>query len=120
MQHKRFSVLARGLGKSAVCIPEFIGRVLALLGDRTNRKPTYPNLSLDDLRKLVVPDFNATGEDAVNMLAAAYDRHAEDTLLPLPQMDSCEVRRGLDGEFVGVVRRQLGSEPSVTGNRYGG
>ena len=61
------------------------------------------------------------------MLAAAYDRYAEDTLLPLQQMDSCEVRRGLDeavvgaldldGEFVGAIRRQLGSEPSVTGKR---
>ena len=104
--------------------------VLALLGDRTNRVPSYPNLSLDDLRKLVVPDFKAIGEDAVNALAAAYNRYAEDTLLSLPQMDSCEVRRGLDdavcdalgldGEFVGTVRRQLGSEPSVTGERYGG
>ena len=101
--------------------------VLSLLGDRTNKKPTYPNLSLDDLRKLVVPDFKTIGEDAVNMLAAAYDRYAEDTLLPLQQMDSCEVRRGLDeavvgaldldGEFVGAIRRQLGSEPSVTGKR---
>lgn len=104
--------------------------VLSFLGNRTNRIPTYPNLSLDDLRKLVVPDFKAIGEDAVSALAAAYDRYAEDTLLPLPQMDSCEVRRGLDdavcdalgldGEFVGSVRHQLGSEPSVTGVRYGG
>lgn len=48
----------------------------------------------------------------------------------VPEMDSCEVRcgldeavceaLGLDGEFVGSVRRQLESEPSVTGNRYGG
>ena len=63
------------------------------------------------------------------MLAAAYDRYADSALLPLPQMDSCEVRRGLDevvcealgldGEVVGAIRRQLGSEPSVTGNRYG-
>ena len=103
---------------------------MALLGDRTNRKPTYPNRSLDDLRKLVVPDFEAIGEDALSTLVAAYDRHAADVLLPLPQVDSCDVRRGLDeavcealgldGEFVGSVRRQLGSEPSVTGKRYGG
>ena len=104
--------------------------LLSLLGDRTNNVPAYPNLSLDDLRKLVVPDFNAIGEDAVSRLVVAYDRYAEDTLLPLQQMDSCEVRRGLDeavvgaldmdGEFVGSVRRQLGSEPSVRGERYGG
>lgn len=66
----------------------------------------------------------------MSALADTYDRYAEDTLLPLPQMDSCEVRRGLDdavcaalgldGEFVGSVRRQLGSEPSVRGERYRG
>ena len=70
--------------------------VLVLLGDRTNKKPTYPNLSLDDLRKLVVPDFRAIGEHGVSRLAAAYDRYAESVLLPLPRMGSCEVRRGLD------------------------
>ena len=104
--------------------------ILALLGDRTNKKPTYPNLSLDDLRKLVVPDFKALGEDAVSRLAAAYDRYAEDVLLPLPRMGSCEVRRGLDdavcealgvdGEFVGVVRGQIAGEPSVRGRGMGG
>ncbi len=96
----------------------------------TDRKPTHPNLSLDDLRKLIVPDFNAIGDDALSTLAAAYDRHAADVLLPLPQMESCEVRRGLDvdvcaalgmdEEVVEAIRRQLGSEPSVTGARYGG
>ena len=104
--------------------------VLSLLGDRTNNVPAYPNLSLDDLRKLVVPDFEAIGEDGVGRLAAAYDRYAEDVLLPLPRMGSCEVRRGLDdavcgalgmdGEFVGVVRGQIAGEPSVRGERYGG
>ena len=36
--------------------------ILSLLGDRTNKKPTYPNLSIDDLRKLTVPNFTAIGE----------------------------------------------------------
>ena len=36
--------------------------ILSLLGDRTNKKPTYPNLSIDDLRKLTVPDFTEIGE----------------------------------------------------------
>ena len=104
--------------------------VLSFLGNRTNRIPSYPNLSLDDLRKLVVPDFRVVGEDAVEVLAAVYDGYAGDALLPLPLMDSCEVRRGLDeavcealgldGEFVGAVRRGLGTEPSVRGVRYGG
>ena len=103
---------------------------LAMLGNRSIRELSYSQFSMDDLRKLIVPDFNAIGEDAVNMLASAYDRYSENTLLPLPQMDSCEVRRGLDdavcaalgldGEFVGAVRRGLGSEPSVRGVRYGG
>ena len=102
--------------------------VLAILGDRTNKTPSYPQLSLNDLRKLVVPDFAAIGGAAA--LAAIYDAHAEDTLLPLPQMNDCPVRRaldeaviatlGLDGEMVATIRRSLAAEPSVTGRRYAG
>ena len=102
--------------------------VLAILGDRTNKTPSYPQLSLNDLRKLVVPDFAAIGGAPV--LAAIYDAHAEDTLLPLPQMNACPVRRaldeaviatlGLDREMVATIRRSLAAEPSVTGRRYGG
>ena len=104
--------------------------ILAILGDRTNKKPTYPQFSLDDLRKLTVPDFAAIGRDAAPVLAAVYDAHAEDTLLPLPQMDDCPVRRalddaviatlGLDREMVATIRRSLAIEPSVTGRRYAG
>ena len=100
------------------------------MGDRTNKKPTYPNLSLDDMRKLIVPNFAAIGESAVARLAAAYDALAERTLLPLPQMDADPVRRalddavcdalGLDGERVAAIRRNLAAEPSVTGRRYAG
>ena len=103
--------------------------VLAILGDRTNKTPSYPQLSLDDLRKLVVPDFATIGRDAAPVLTAVYDAHAEDTLLPLPQMNDCPVRRaldeaviatlGLDGEMVATIRRSLAMEPSVTGRRYG-
>ena len=103
--------------------------LLALLGNRSNKIPSYPQFSLDDLRKLVVPDFAALGVAAVARLASAYDAHAEDVLLPLPQIDADPVRRelddavvlalGLDGELVASVRRQLGMEPSVTGRRYG-
>ena len=102
--------------------------LLSILGDRTNKKPTYPQFSLDDLRKLVVPDFTVIGEDAVVALAEIYDAHARDVLLPLPQMNECPVRRALDdavlealdldGEMVATIRRSLAAEPSVTGQRY--
>ena len=101
-----------------------------MLGDRSNRKPTYPNLSMDDMKKLVVPNFAAMGEAAVRRLASAYDALADKTLLRLPQMDTDPVRRalddavcgalGLDADRVGSIRRHLAAEPSVTGRRYGG
>ena len=101
--------------------------ILALLGNRSNRTPSYPQFSIDDLRKLAVPDFAAMGSA---QLVAAYQSHAEDVLLPLPQMDVDPVRcalddavvaaLGLDGETVATIRRQLAAEPSVTGRRYGG
>lgn len=70
--------------------------ILALLGDRSNKIPSYPQFSLDDLRKVRVPDFTAIGLDAIAALAAAYDARANDVLLPLPQMNHCPVRRALD------------------------
>lgn len=104
--------------------------ILALLGNRSNKVPSYPQFSIDDLRKLVVPDFNVIGDAATAQLSAAYDAHAADILLPLPQMDADPVRRalddavasalGLDGETVAAVRRNLAMEPSVTGRRYAG
>ena len=102
--------------------------ILSILGDRTNKKPTYPNMSLADLRKLIVPDFAALGDHAVETLASAYDEHADKVLLPLPQMDSDPVRAalddavcaalGVDSEIVTTIRRLLAAEPSVTGERY--
>ena len=102
--------------------------LLALLGDRSNRKPTYPQFSLDDLRNLVVPDFQTIGPVAVAKLAATYDKYANSVLLPLPQMNNCAVRRtldvvvcdalGMDGETMDTIRLQLAAEPSVTGKRY--
>ena len=102
--------------------------LLSILGDRTNKKPTYPQFSLDDLRKLVVPDFATIGEDVVAALAEIYNTHASDVLLPLPQMNECPVRRALDDaviaaldldeETVATIRRSLAAEPSVTGRRY--
>ena len=104
--------------------------VFALLGNRTNRKISYPRFSSDDLVKLIVPDFASIGEDAVAKLAAAYDKLSEQKLLPLPQMDADPVRRALDDavcdalsldtEMVATIRRNLAAEPSVTGKRYAG
>ena len=104
--------------------------ILSVLGDRSNKKPTYPNFSLDDLRKLPVPDFAALGAAAVAQLAAAYDDYAAAVMLPLPQLNECPARigldaatiaaLGLDGETVATLRRELSSEPSVTGRRRRG
>ena len=102
--------------------------ILSMLGDRTNKKPTYPNLSIEDLRKMRIPDFAAMGDGAVWKLAVDYDSLAKQPMLPLPQMDSCDVRRTLDEsvctalridrETIDMIRRSLASEPSVTGRRY--
>ena len=103
--------------------------VLALLGNRTNKIPSYPHFSQDDLRKLIVPDFTALGSSAAARLAAAYDAYAQAILRPLPQMDADPTRHALDaaviaaldldGELAAAIRRQLAAEPSVTGRRYG-
>ena len=102
--------------------------VLTLLGNRTNKIPTRPNLSIDDLRKLPVPDFEAIGDGAVWMLAMAYDCLAEEPLCSLPWMDTCDTRLSLDEsvcaalnidpEMVAGIRRQLAAEPSVTGRQF--
>ena len=102
--------------------------ILALLGDRSNKVPSYPQFSLDDLRKVRVPDFSVVGSDAITALAFAYDAHAHQVLLPLPQMNQCPVRLALDDvvtnaldldwELVPNIRRTLAEEPSVTGQRY--
>ena len=104
--------------------------ILALLGNRSNKTPSYPQFSLDDMRKLIVPNFAAIGNDAAERLAGAFDALAEQALLPLPRMDDCAVRQGLDaavcealgldGERVDTIRRNLAAEPSVTGRRYAG
>ena len=103
--------------------------VLALLGDRTNKVPSYPGFSMSDLKKMPVPDFAAI-DGAADRLAEAYDAHAKDALLPLPRMDDCPTRRalddavvdalGVDAETVSSIRRSLAAEPSITGRRYTG
>ena len=104
--------------------------VLAMLGGRSNTKPTYPKFSMADLRKIPVPDFAALGEAAALRLAAEYDAQCEQTLQPLPRMDADPARAaldaavcaalGIDAERVATIRRHLAAEPSVTGRRYAG
>ena len=118
------------MGKGGVRLSEFVGRHTVHVGQTAQtRYPPTPGSPLDDLRKLVVPDF-ASDDEAVARLAAAYDAYAEDVLLPLPQMDECATRKaldkavcaalGIDSETVATIRRQLAAEPSVTGKRYAG
>ena len=104
--------------------------IFAWLGNRTNKILSYPQFSIDDMRNYPVPDFAAIGGTAVAQLAAAYDEYADAVLLPLPQLNNCPARQGLDaaviaalgldGELVANIRRQLAMEPSVTGQRYAG
>ena len=104
--------------------------VLAVLGGRSSRVLNYPWFSMDDLNKLLVPNFPVLGDAVVDKLAAAYDKYAEQVMLPLPQMNQCPVRLALDeavaealnidGETVATSRRQLAMEPSITGKRYAG
>ena len=68
--------------------------VLALLGNRSNKVPSYPQFSMDDMRKLAVPEFASFGDAVVTQLASAYDELSNRTLLPLPEMDGCDVRAG--------------------------
>lgn len=102
--------------------------VLAIIGDRTNKIPSYPHFSMDDLNRIPVPDFATMDKAQVGELAAAYDEHCESVLLPLPCMQECETRQaldaaviaalGIDEEVVATIRRELTREPSVTGRRY--
>ena len=122
------SLLAKWEKALCVFLNSSIG-LLSFLGDRTNKTPSRPNLSLDDLRKLFVPDFATLSDEAIQTLASTYDAHAQKTLLPLPQMDADPVRAALDDatcaalsidpETTATIRRHLSAEPSITGKRYG-
>ena len=126
MQENDTEILEKSL---CVYLNSSIG-ILAVLGDRSNKIPSYPQFSMDDLNRLIVPDFAALDNNALNILVSAYDAHANNTLLPLPQMDADPVRAaldtavrtalGIDVEEVATIRRHLAAEPSVTGKRHAG
>ena len=70
---------------------------------------TYPNFSLDGLRSLRVPH---PGRCDVAQLAAAFDRHASETLKPLPEMRADPVRRALDDAVLHAVPGLSPEEPA--------
>ena len=98
--------------------------LLSLLGERDNRKPSYPSFSLDTLRSLPVPNLAALGATERELLDGWYDWLQNDVLLPFPRMAEDPVRRqideavtqalGLDAEWIATIRRELAREPSVT------
>lgn len=101
---------------------------LAILGNRSIRDLSYSQFSMDDLRRIPVPNFEALGEAKVNALASVYDQLCKRILLPLPQIMEDETRQALDravvsalgisDEIVANIRRELSHEPSVTGKPY--
>ena len=57
--------------------------ILALLGERDNRVPSYPSFSLDTLRSLPVPDFSKLGSDERDLLSSRFDQLSGEVLLPV-------------------------------------
>ena len=85
-------------------------------------------MSMDDLNKIPMPDFNALAPAQVSALAAGYDGLCEFTLLPLPLILKDETRLaldrivtralGIDAALAAALRRELAREPSITGKPY--
>ena len=103
--------------------------LLSLLGQRDNRKPSYPSFSLDTLRSLPVPNFAALGAGERDLLSSWFGWLQNETLQPFPQMHEDPVRQqiddavvkalGLDPEWIATMRRELAREPSVTDGGHG-
>ena len=101
---------------------------LAVLGNRSARHLSYSQLSMDDLRRIPVPDFAEMDEQDILRIARAYDSTKDLRMLPLAQMNGCETRKKLDHaiisslrideELVSTIRDQLSREPSVTNRPY--
>ena len=101
--------------------------LISLLGERDNRKPSYPSFSLDTLRSLPIPDFTSLGENELKLLDSWFDWLQNEPLQPFPNMHEDPVRHqiddaivqalGLDGDWVANIRQELAREPSVKGRR---
>ena len=104
--------------------------LLSVMGERDNRKPSYPSFSLDTLRSLPVPDFTALDDARLESLSDAFDELQHETLQSFPEMPNDPVRAQideavihaleLDAEWVATIRRELSREPSVTDRRGDG
>ena len=98
--------------------------LLGILGDRDNRKPSYPSFSLDTLRSMPVPELTTLGSMEMEKLTQLFDRLRHKTLQPFPLLEDDEVRLQidhaviqalkLDPEWVATIRRELALEPSIT------
>ena len=86
---------------------------------------SYPSFSLDGLRSLPAPHPDKCDMKA---LADAYDRHADDVLLPFPGLPNDLVRQAIDNAVVEAVpglsefdvdwiREAVAEEPSVHGRK---
>ncbi len=103
--------------------------ILALLGERDNRKPSYPSFSLDTLRSLPVPDFSVLGKAEKELLTVRFDELRDENLLPFPQMredparhridDAVSEALALETEWLANIRRELAREPSITNLQSG-
>ena len=102
--------------------------LLALLGGRDNRKPSYPSFSLDTLRSLSVPDLTRLSDADLQRLNDTFDHLKANVLQPLPKIADDPVRKkiddaisevlGLNAEWLSNVRREFAKEPSVTDRAY--
>jgi len=94
--------------------------VLAMLAVASPNTLSRPNLSLQAMRSLAVPDLEPESRKS---LASLLDTIAGEPLLPLHQAQQCPIRAQLDeavGAVLGVpvrdldaLRRELANEPSV-------
>ena len=70
--------------------------LLALLGERDNRAPSYPSFSLDTLRSVPVPDFTTMVDADLQLLTDCFERLQLETLQPFPLMADDPVRAQID------------------------
>lgn len=102
--------------------------ILATLGNRSARVPAYSQLSMDDLKRLVVPNIASLSPRAAREVAGCFDQLAESRMMTIASAPNCETRHALDRSvaaafdidegLIADVRKELAAEPSMTGKRY--